>query len=90
MAFSTATIVAHTLGPNIDRSPLYDSLKTALAAGTSSISSLGGGDALARAVANLADFYRADRGLSAHAVLSVGASSTTSLLTLQIQIIPAA
>lgn len=90
MAFSTATVNMVKLGPGLDKSPLYDDLASALAANTSSLTSLGGKEVLARAVASLCDIYRAAQSLSANAVLSVGASSTTSLLTLQIQIIPAA
>lgn len=93
MAFSTTTIRLLKMAGNIDKSPLYDDLTSALAAQTSSISSFGGAPMLARGVVALLDAYRKDpqnQGvLSAGAVVSVHASSTSSLLTIQVQIIPA-
>lgn len=90
MAFTSTTVRVLKLAPGIDKSPLYDDLASALAAGVSSLTSLGGAQVVARAAASLADVYRASMKLSANAVLSVAVSSTTSLLTMQIQIIPAA
>ena len=94
MAFSSTTVRLLKAAPGIDRSPLYDDLASALAANVSSLTALGGTQAVARAAAALIDIYRGDPttagALSAGAGVSVAASSTTSLLTLQIQIIPAA
>ena len=92
MAFTSTTIRGFKLGP-VDRTPLYDDLTSALAAGVSSLSSLGGGDALSRAIVAFWDVYRqtpATAGtISATALLSVGASSTSALVTLQFQLVPA-
>ena len=92
MAFSTTTVgLIKFTGGNV--SGLYDDLTSALAANTSSVSSLGGGDCLSRGVVALLDQYRKDpvagKLLSAGAVVSVHASSTSSLLTIQVQIVPA-
>lgn len=91
MAFSTT--VLNVVKLRNDPSLLYDDLTSALAANTTSLAALGGNDALSRAVVALIDVYRKDRItgplLSAGAVVSVHASSTSSLLTLQVQIVPA-
>lgn len=93
MAFSTTTINGIQLQPMSDKSPLLDQLTSALAVNTSSVSVVGGGDALSRAVLALLDAYRKDPvagpRLSAGCTVSVHASSTSSLLTIQVQVIPA-
>lgn len=94
MAFSTATINLVDLSRGTDPSALYDRLGTALSANAAAaLAGLGGVHALARGVMALVDVYRKDPNtgplLSAQAVLSVHASATSSLLTVQVQIIPA-
>lgn len=95
MAFTTKAITLLKLGANIDRSPLYDELTSALAAGAAanSVTALGGLPVVARAVAGAIDAYRVDPVtgplLSAGASITVGMTATSSLLTLQLQIIPA-
>ena len=92
MAFSNAGLTLIKMAPGVDRSPLYDDVASALAVNTSSLTALGNTGTLARAVIALVDVYRNAPGaaniMSVGNTVSIAASSTTSLLTLQIQIIP--
>lgn len=70
-------------------------LGTQLSAGITSLSAVGGNEAVGKAITAFVDAFRtanpqASRLLSANALLSVHVSATTSLLTATFQIIPAA
>ena len=94
MAFSSGTVIlTEILGTGNKRDRL-DKLSSSLSA-NAALNGLGGADALA---AGALDFLLAYRNmnpqalsvLSANALVSVNASATTSLLTVQFQLKPAA
>lgn len=93
MAFSTAAITLSELeGKGGTYGAHMDFLTSALSANTASLSAISANEALSRIVlAAVEQIYRHPKlNLSAEAVISVHASSTSNLLTLQFQIIPAA
>ena len=95
MAFTAGSLTLGALYANQGAGEDKSALETALSAGITSLSAVGGNAAVANSIAAFLRAWReqspdTQRLLSANRTVSVGVSSTTALLTVQFQIVAAA